>query len=143
MSEQQISTLGSPPPARDRSAWLAGRILAVVAEGMPCYHFERGRMIPGRRGVGALQRWVVRQGVGGRVSSGEFAAAVESLLAGGRLLEVWLERPDRRVASHLLVLPGRSAELPRTVACARGLADVLAAEPWARSIAAESAGAAV
>lgn len=143
MSEHPISTLGSPPPARDRSAWLAGRILEVVAEGKPTYRYEDRRVLVGRRGAGALPRWEVRQIVGGRVTAGEFAAAVEALLAEGELIEAWLMRPDRRDASHLLVLPGRHEEFPRAVACARGRADVLAAEPWAASIASGSAGAAV
>jgi hypothetical protein len=74
--------------------------------------------------------WQLRQRLGGRVDADAFRAAVDRLIAGGELLEVWLARPDRRDAAHVLLLPGHSAALSRPVARARGNPEALRREPW-------------
>jgi hypothetical protein len=134
MPRHPIQEIGFPPLARGRAGWLKDRILAVVAGGVPELRYHLGDPIRWRRRPGALPWWEARQRIGGRVTPEEFRRAVDELLAEGRLVEAWLERPDMRDGSHLLVMPGRLEALPLAVARSRGRADVLEREPWARSL---------
>jgi len=124
-----IATIGPPPQRPTRAELVRAGILRVIAAGV-CWPGFLGYPDRWPARPGAMPWWTVRQRVGGRVSAADFAAAVEGLLAEGRLIEVWLERRDGRSIPHLLMIPGCSEALSRPVAQARGKPEVLAAEPW-------------
>jgi hypothetical protein len=134
LSTDEILTLGVLPPARERPEWLKDRIIGVVAEGVRRRSFYEDDPVEWRHRPGLMNWWVARQLVGGKVSTEDFNTAVDALILDGRLVEVWLVRPDQRAAPHMLVRPGKFAKLPRPVAQARGRAEVLAGEPWAQAL---------
>jgi hypothetical protein len=135
---QEIVTVGAPPAPGSEGERLQGRILELVGRGVP--RLSSGP--DGRLGYhgewwhppGALPWWETRQRAGGRVGAEVFRAAVEALVADGRLLEVWLEPDGQRAPGHLLLLPGYSGALRRSAVMARGRPDVLRGEPWAAGL---------
>jgi hypothetical protein len=135
---EKVVTIGALSQP-DRSDWLEARILALLREGRPRSSWDPARREWGFRGEwlvppGACSWWEMRQRVGGRVNTVEFRAAVDGLLAGGEVLEVWLAMPDGREPAHTLLLPGHSGVLRHPVAQARGLPEVLRGEPWAATL---------
>lgn len=128
-----VVTLGAPPTPEDDRERLKKRIIGLLRAGVPRLYRaeERG---PWLTPPGACAWWEMRQRVGGRTARADFRAAVDDLLAEGRLIEVWLALPGRRTPAHALLLPGASAALRHPVAQARGRSDVLAGEPWAAAL---------
>ena len=121
-------------PIPDRGGWLRARIVRLIDAGVPRQTWDKrdGWAFRGeyRHRPGSLSWFEVRQRIGGAVRTPEFVAAVDDLIAAGELIEVWLNIGGRRSAPHSLLLPGRSDSLKHPVARARGLPEVLAAEPW-------------
>ena len=131
----EVATIGDFARV-DRDVWLRDRIVRVIEAGIPRMG-DFGKLMGGnpvRTGwhhePGTCPWWELRQRLGGRVNAADFAEAIETLLAAGRIIEVWLAVPDRRTAPHCLILPGRSAGLRRPVARARGLPEILEGEHW-------------
>src|SRR5205823_4119120 len=95
-----VGAMPAPPTAVDH---LKARILAIVAAGEPRFAHCSFHHAPG-----VMPWWDVRQRVGGKFARRDFVAAVEALLAEGRLIEAWLRPRGRATPSHVLIRPGHS-----------------------------------
>src|SRR5689334_1180043 len=105
--QPEIVEIGAPPVPADRAARLRARVLEVVRVGIPRYGWpDTTRQVGWFKHPGAAPWHDLRQRVGGRVRGDEFRGAVESLLASGELLELWLAPRGAGSAGHVLIIPG-------------------------------------